>query len=273
VTVNVVARTATGDGNDSFTETGALLVGSAFGDTFVGGPNADLIDGNGGGDAIYGNGGNDQILGDGLTASANGDGDLITGGGGNDTIVTSFGADYVDGGPGDDHITDLTGEPDTLVGGPGDDQILTELAAPQGTTNQDLAGGDGVDKLGLLADVINPNQGNAVGTWDMATGVLTYTVASEVDVTAAGFENASLGTYGATWTVDGTTGDDTLNVAVTNGATFNGLDGNDTFTGSLGNDTFDGGPGTDEAITMSAGVDTCISVEVIDTPNCENVTP
>jgi Ca2+-binding RTX toxin-like protein len=271
VNVNVIARTATGEGNDTFTETGALLVGTNFGDTFIGGPGPDLISGNGGGDAISGNGGDDQLLGDGLAATAAGDGDLITGGDGNDTIITSFGADFVDGGPGNDKITDISGAPDTLVGGPGDDQILTELAAPVGVTNQDLAGGDGVDKLAVLADAINSNQGNAVGTWDMDTGAMTYTVTVPVAITAAGFENATLGTYGARWTVEGTSTDDTLNVGVTNGATFDGLDGNDTFTGSNGGDVFDGGPGTDEAVTMGGGADTCISVETIDMPNCETV--
>ena len=273
VDVNVIARTASGEGSDTFTETGALLVGSNLGDTFIGGSGPDLISGNGGGDAISGNGGDDQILGDGLAASAAGDGDLITGGDGNDTIITSFGADFVDGGPGNDKITDITGAPDTLVGGPGDDQILTELAAPVGVTTQDLAGGDGVDQLGVLGDAINPNQGNAVGTWDMATGAMSYTVTDPVAITAAGFENATLGTYGAAWTVNGTDNDDTLNVGVTNGAIFDGLGGDDTFTGSNGADIFDGGTGTDEAVTMGGGNDTCISVEMIDTPDCETVTP
>jgi Ca2+-binding RTX toxin-like protein len=271
VTVNVVARTASGDGDDTFTETGAVLVGSSFGDTFVGGSGPDLITGNGGADTISGNGGDDQVLGDAQTATPDGDGDLITGGAGNDTIFTSFGADFVDGGPGSDKITDTTGEPDTLVGGPDDDQIITELAAPAGDIGQYLAGGTGTDQLGLLGNVINPSNSTATGTWDMATGALTYTITDPVQVTAVGFENAVLGTFGATWTVEGTTNNDTLSVTTTNGATFDGLDGNDTFTGSLGPDTFDGGPGTDEAVAMGNGFDTCISVETIDAADCETV--
>ncbi|MDT4919931.1 MAG: hypothetical protein QOI15_833 [Pseudonocardiales bacterium] len=265
VTVNVPARTAVGEGNDIFTEVGAVLVGSAFGDTFIGGPSIDQIVGNGGPDFINGNAGNDQLFGDGIAASPNHDNDQILGGDGNDTIYNTFGGDIINAGPGDDKILDNAGVPDSLSGGTGDDKILAELGA--GAATQTFDGGDGVDQLGLLSGVLNPTGDPATGTWDMASGDMTLTITDAYTFTAVGFETAVLSTYGATWAIEGTDGADTINVAGTNGATFDGLAGDDTFTGSLGADLFDGGADTDHAIGMSV-FDTCIDVEVDDTGNC-----
>ena len=273
VSVNVIARTATGDGNDLFTEKGAALIGSKHADTFIGGPGADMISGNKGGDVIYGNGGGDTLIGDAATKSASGDGDAITGGGGDDTIVTSFGRDIIGGGGGNDTITDVAGTPDKITGGPGNDTITTELARSPDSTPQTIDGSGGIDLLSLRANVVNPNHITSTGVWDMATGAITYTITSPIDVIAKGFEDASLRSKGAKWTIDGTNGDNALGAASTAATTFNGLDGNDAFRGSPGNDTFDGGPGTDEALTMGPGNDTCISVETIDVDDCEIVTP
>jgi Ca2+-binding RTX toxin-like protein len=86
------------------------------------------------------------------------------------------------------------------------------------------------------------------------------------------FENAVLGSP-FTWSVQGTDGANRVFAQDTASTDFTGLAGDDTFTGSPGNDTFDGGPGTDHSLGMGAGDDTCISVEILDTPDCEHVTP
>jgi hypothetical protein len=54
---------------------------------------------------------------------------------------------------------------------------------------------------------------------------------------------------------------------------FFGLGGDDTFRGSGSGDTFNGGSGTDHSLGMGDGDDTCISVEILDKPDCEHVTP
>jgi Ca2+-binding RTX toxin-like protein len=76
VNVNIAAGTATGDGNDSWTEV-EVISGSEFGDTITGSPGVDRMLGEGGDDTLIGNDGND----------------LIDGG---------PGIDSVDGGPGND---------------------------------------------------------------------------------------------------------------------------------------------------------------------------
>lgn len=273
VTVNITGRYATGYGHDIFTEKGAAFIGSSHADTFLGSQANDLIYGNHGGDAIYGNAGNDRLFGDAQTRSSSHDGDLIGGGAGNDTIVTSFGRDIVDGNAGNDEITDVAGTPDKLSGDAGHDVILTELARSPDETPQTLDGGDGIDELDLRANVVNPNHVTATGDWNMVTGDMTYTITSPIDVVATTFEDASLRSFGAMWTIDGTNIHNTLDATSTRGTTFTGHAGDDTFTGSAHKDTFDGGNGTDEAISMGAGNDTCISVETIDAPDCETVTP
>src|SRR5436305_10215192 len=47
----------------------------------------------------------------------------VIGGAGDDTIMGSLGADYIDGGPGDDHLTLTDGAADELVGGDGSDWL------------------------------------------------------------------------------------------------------------------------------------------------------
>jgi len=75
------------------------------------------------------------------------------------------------------------------------------------------------------------------------------------------------------WTVTGTAGDDVVSADANQTAPthFDGRAGDDSFRGTDGDDVFDGGPGDDHSIGMFGGDDTCVSVEIIDGSDCENV--
>jgi Ca2+-binding RTX toxin-like protein len=237
----------------------------------IGGPRRDLLSGGRGSDTIDGAGGNDYLLGDAASRGGLPAADHVFGGPGNDEIYTSSGIDAVSGGPGNDILGDLAGHPDSLLGFGGNDQIIADIAAPAAGHQQQLDDGRGVDEVDLLGNTVNPTAATAAGSWDMATGELTFTVTDPVVLTASRFEKGDLTTFGATWTIQGTARGDYISVGGAKGGTFTARGGDDTFFGSVGDDTFDGGPGTDHALTMGIGVNTCISVEIIDNDDC--VTP
>ena len=81
---------------------------------------------------------------------------------------------------------------------------------------------------------------------------------------------ACLGPDGRAWFDNGA---NLLRASGTTGTVFHGRSGADQFLGSSQDDTFDGGPGTDRSLGMGSGVDTCVSVEVLDEADCENITP
>jgi Ca2+-binding RTX toxin-like protein len=107
----------------------------------------------------------------------------------------------------------------------------------------------------------------------MSTGRLTYTGGRPVTLTVAHVERVDLSTWGTAWTITGTPGPDTLSAAGSWGTAFTGRGGDDTFLGSAYDDTFRGGEGNDHSLGMGAGSDTCVSVEVLDSADCESVTP
>jgi hypothetical protein len=163
---------------------------------------------------------------------------------------------------------EFTASADQLFGDAGDDTIhdtLVEAAQPQR-----MSGGTGTDNVTVFAS-LRRNWAKSA-SWNMGTGAMTLHApdGSVVHAMVDGFENATL--YASSnWAVRGTDGADT--VATQSPTDFNALGGDDTFTGSPGNDTFDGGPGTDHSLGMGDGNDTCISVEILDKPDCEHVTP
>lgn len=272
VTIDAATGVARGEGVDHFDSIDTWLVGSEHDDTLRGSARRDLLSGQRGSDTIDGRGGNDFIFGDASTPGGKGSADVIDGGYGADEIYTETGVDTVRGGPGPDILGDLTGKPDALLGGRGDDQIIANIAAP-GTRDQVLGGGPGRDELDLFSNTVNPIADAASGEWDMRTGDLTFAVAQPISITASSFEDADLSTFGATWSVTGTSGPDSVSIGSTNGGEFDGLGGNDTFLGSGSDDTFNGGPGNaDHSLAMGVGTDTCISVEIIDGADCEIVT-
>jgi Ca2+-binding RTX toxin-like protein len=269
VHIDAAAGVAVGDGPDTFVGTSTWLVGSRFGDVIDGSAGPDLLNGAQGADVVRAGEGADTVLAD-TTGGPGGD-DQVWGGPGNDQLSSLGGQDVVRGGLGDDVIDDTGNSADVLSGEAGDDQLIGEIV--RSDLPQVYAGGPGRDRLAIFSNLLNPTAAPSRATWDMGTGALTLDFEGEQRLTASGFEEGNLSTFGAAWEVRGTDGDETVNVGSMHQSTFFALGGNDSFLGSAFDDTYDGGAGTDRSLGMGAGVDTCRSVEVFDTDDCESVSP
>jgi Ca2+-binding RTX toxin-like protein len=272
VHVDAATGTALGQGRDLFTTgNGAWLVGSDFADLMDGGPHRDLLSGGKGPDSLLGRGGDDRIVTD--PSSGPGAADVAFGGYGNDQISAGAGVDVLRGGPGADLMDDFGRATGRMYGGPGADRLYTQLTDSPGVT-QVVDGGPGApDLVDLHTQVINPTGVASTATWNLATGRLVFTLDHPVVASVTSFERVDLSAWGTTWTIQGTNGNDDVSASGSWGTTFNGLRGDDTFWGSAYDDFFNGGPGTDHSLGMGVGNDTCVSVEVIDGADCENVTP
>jgi Ca2+-binding RTX toxin-like protein len=265
VTIDMAAGTATGEGSDRFTSRRSWVVGSVYADEIRGSAAADLINGGPGSDLLRGRAGADRIVAD--YGKGKHDNDKVYGGAGADEIDATRGQDRLAGGDGDDFIADFGNSADVLIGGDGDDVLTGELVDSE--LPQRYAGGAGVDELSLFTNKINPTAAAATGQWNMRVGELVFNLYGPVTITAEGFEKGDFSTWGTTWTVTGTAGDDTIFAGGTTGTTFHGMRGDDAFMGSAYDDLFDGGPGTDRSLGMGVGNDTCVSVEVFDQADCE----
>jgi Ca2+-binding RTX toxin-like protein len=270
--IDVAAGTATGQGHDTFFAPGSWFVGSAYGDTVLGSTEGDRLNGGPGSDVIRGRAGDDRIIADlGKGQHYN---DVVYGGAGDDEISAGRGQDRLYGGDGDDVIDDFGNSGDVLAGGAGADLLIGEIVRTE--QEQRYSGGAGVDRVSLFTNLVNPTVEASTGQWNMQSGVMTLNLGTPIILTVEDIESGDLSTYGTAWNVTGTDGDDTLTAAGTSGTTFHGLVGDDTFMGSTFDDLFDGGPGTDHSLGMGENganddSDTCISVEVFDVADCENV--
>lgn len=172
VSVNLATGTATGDGSDRLVfNTRPGLVGSAYADRLVGtddrdsiagGPGADRIWGGGGRDLLSPGSGNDQVWAgadDDWVEDSGGD-DRLVGGTGNDVLTAEgYGRDTLEGGDGDDRLTDtepcwVSSQPeyDRLYGQAGDDTLVDTylLGKACGGTGL-LDGGSGADQTDVTA--------------------------------------------------------------------------------------------------------------------------
>ncbi len=214
-----------GLGNDIISGGGGLdeLFGGDGMDTIDGNGGADLLDGGDGNDLLRGGGGADELLGgagdDDLRGNAGADeisggtgNDDIRGGGGNDEIlwVAGDGRDTVDGGGGNADVFDITGDAaiaETFriiaVTPPNPDPGLGPIAA--GTeiivTRNDGSGETIIAELQRIEELVingvdvDANGGAAVGDTILVSG---------------DFTNTSLALN--TITINGTTGDDTVDI-------------------------------------------------------------
>jgi Ca2+-binding RTX toxin-like protein len=271
VRIDVAKGIVTGEGRDRFVAGRAAVVGSAYGDVIDGSRGNDRLFGGPGPDRIRGLGGHDRIVTDpGLGGHAR---DVALGGRGDDSISGGGGEDVLRGGPGDDVVDDMGPAADRLYGGTGRDLLFTQITDVPGA-DQVVDGGPGTrDFVDLHTQTINPTTQPSTAVWSMGTGLLTFTLDHPVTLTVTHVERVDLSAWGTTWTVTGTPGPDRLTASGSWGTVFLGGGGDDVFWGSAYNDTFRGGAGTDRSLGMGAGTDTCVSVEVLDEPDCENVSP
>jgi len=268
--IDLRTGTARGEGIDTFPGGKLSFTGSAHGDIVEGTNRRDVIDTGAGPDVVRGRGGHDLINVDSATRGTGAEADQAWGGDGDDVIVSRHGRDHLDGGAGDDTINSSGASNDVVDGGAGNDGFTGDIGDSAGP--QSFNGGPGSDIMAIITTAINPTEAASTGTFDMATGTVTFTLDHEISFSVH-VERMVLATTATSWTVTGTAGDDSLAMAQQSvGAIFTGLAGDDTFLGSEGDDLFDGGPGTDSA-DMWAGDDTCVSVEVIENLSCDHITP
>jgi Ca2+-binding RTX toxin-like protein len=271
VHVDTTTGRATGQGHDRFDSRGDWIVGSAYADIITGSARSDLLSSGRGADEVHGLGGDDQIVTD--PSGGRGGADLAVGGRGDDTISAHGGEDVLRGGEGDDVIDDMGPAADRMYGGPGADRLFTQITDVP-AVDQVVDGGKGSeDFVDLHTQTINPATQPSTAVWSMLTGRLVYTQDHPVTLTVAHVERVDLSAWGTSWAVTGTAGPDTLLASGSWGTDFTGRQGQDTFMGSSYDDTFRGGAGDDHSLGMSAGTDTCSSVEVLDQGDCENVLP
>ncbi|HEV2564237.1 MAG TPA: calcium-binding protein [Microvirga sp.] len=156
----------------------------------------------------------------------------------NDTIVGSRGANRLEGGAGDDTLTDVAGNgADTLIGGAGNDTYNVSAT----NTVIDESGG-GYDQV------------NSSVTYTLSAGIenLFATGGSAIDLTGNGSSNIIVGN-GVANRITGHGGDDALtghggNDVLDGGDGNDGLNGGDNedvLVGGTGNDALDGGFGND----------------------------
>ncbi|MFO1009992.1 MAG: Ig-like domain-containing protein [Planctomycetota bacterium] len=209
------AYNAGSPGSAGSAETASISGYSGFSDNYDGGAGNDVLQGTSGNDAIFlddGNAagrlanietidagaGNDVVD---LTSDRFAYGDVtLRGGDGNDVLWASGGNDVLEGGAGDDR----------LDGGAGNDVVRG------GAGNDSLRGGAGTDTVdysdatsGVRVDLTRTTAQNTVGAGTDTLSGFERAVGSAYDDTFA-FANA---TAGASYTIDGTAGNDALDLS------------------------------------------------------------
>ncbi|MBU0639840.1 MAG: hypothetical protein KKB50_13310, partial [Planctomycetes bacterium] len=200
VDANLQTGVADGEGHDTLSNI-ENLTGSSYDDTLTGNDGNNVIEGGAGSDTIAGGAGIDDLIG------GSGD-DIIDGGTGNDTLSGGEGSDQLAGGEGSDQLNGGTGN-DSLSGGAGDDTLVG------GTGDDTLDGGVGHD----VADYSHATSGITVDLTETGPqdtgGAGTDTLVNIEEVSGSQHDDTfAFGspTDGATYTVDGGDGSNTLDL-------------------------------------------------------------
>jgi Ca2+-binding RTX toxin-like protein len=258
VTVDLVAATATGWGNDTLVPTRDMgVLGSAHDDRVTGSSGSDRVVGNAGDDVIVTRGGDDTVYAE-TYAARPGDDTVITGAG-DDSVVSLSGSDRIDTGTGNDEVEALSQAPGEVRTGSGDDFATLDLTVTDGL---DTDGGAGSDILVLRGvDGLEGGQRPTL-TVDLRDGTTLLDRGDAVDVahgTDLGYEeHRFIGDL--SWVFHGTDGPDRV-LPLTGGPlqawTYGG---DDLIGGTEHDDHLDAGDGTDE-VHGHGGVDTCTAYE------------
>jgi Ca2+-binding RTX toxin-like protein len=242
-----------GAGDDDFD-------GGAGNDTILGGDDDDNLSGDAGDDSMQGGTGNDSMWG--------GDGaDTMTGGDGVDAIYGGAGDDSIDGGTGGDYIQLNSGNDTVIAGNDGDlvDVIAGSYADGAVLTVDGGTGGvdddtlrldtwDGYRNLVQITDTDGNSTSGSVEVVDAAGNWITVNF-TEIETVLLPATDLT-----PDFTVEGTTGDDTIDAGYLgdpDGDLVDNLDhsdgsNDDSIEGFGGNDLIDAGIGND---TVRAGAD------------------
>ncbi|MGO4670268.1 peroxidase family protein, partial [Bosea sp. 2RAB26] len=235
------------------------IVGTRANDVLVGTAGDDTITGDRGDDTITGLGGNDTI-------DAGRGADTVDGGDGDDTILGDRDNDILNGGAGNDTIDGGRGD-DTINGGPGNDTILgdrgDDLIIVGSTEGRDIIdGGRDTDTVRIVGDASQEAFRIYARADAIAAGIAVTAAATEIVITRGAAVVAELanieeiqitgggggdtfqviGNFAATTlftntiTIDGSTGDDTVNISALTSAhriVFKSIGGHDTIIGTL----------------------------------------
>ncbi len=210
VTVDLGAKTATGQGNDTLLSI-ENIVGSNFADTIGGTSGANYIKGLDGDDELDGKAGDDTLIG-------SADDDILLGGGGNDELKGAANDDVILPGSGSDDV----------LGGNGANTVSFENSPNPVTVNlfTNSATGFGNDTLKAVNDVLGSPQND--------------------DITGNNNKNVIRG-LGGDDRIDGLLGNDTLYGLAGDDLMF-GREGNDKLFGGSGSNTLHGGPNNDRCV-------------------------
>ena len=241
-------------------------------DTVIGSAGAEEIIGNFGDDSIIGGGGDDTIY-------SGFDNDYVEGGAGNDSILASSGADTVEGGAGDDNIDVGPGDGEVdlviLQDGFGND-VLSSFETPTDLGGGVYSGNDQFDVTGLtdasgnpvstedviVTDTNGDGTGDAILTFPNGESIIMVGVPVSEVQSPAQLEAMGIPAFAGDFIVEGTAGDDLIDLAYTGdpegdmvdngdgpGGTQDdvifGFDGNDLVFAGVGDDDVDGGAGDD----------------------------
>jgi Ca2+-binding RTX toxin-like protein len=261
-----------GSGHDRIVGTRLAVLTGEFADVVRGSDRNDQMATGDGRDRVVAGPGDDRVVVDDQGPNADHAADVVMAGPGDDSVDSSRGRDRLLGGGGRDVLADQASTVDRLRGGDGPD-LLVDVVWTGTAAEQLLAGGPGRDQAVPMTHRLNPDLGPADGRLDLAEERLVFVGALAGRATVTGIEVVDLVRDGASWEVWGTRGADEVSAAGEWGTVFHARAGDDVFAGSAGDDRYEGGPGHDVARFMGVGVDTCVSVEVLEQPDCENVLP